>query len=198
MRIIKDGLHYPAEAFRSFHPNVAFVGDVPPVAALEAHGWKILRDDPIPETPGKIAERGPVEWRAGVPYWTWVERDPTPEEVAQKREQLQRKARNAYSEAMRPISAAYPPEEREGWAEQVAAAQEVVTGGQNDLIDALRHPTGETALEMAQRIIAKRAEYLVSYGQVTAARRGVEAQIEAANTLADLEAIDVRAAFGLG
>ena len=135
MRIIKDGLHYPAEAFRSFHPNVAFVGDVPPVA---------------------------------------------------------------YSEAMRPISAAYPPEEREGWAEQVAAAQEVVTGGQNDLIDALRHPTGETALEMAQRIIAKRAEYLVSYGQVTAARRGVEAQIEAANTLADLEAIDVRAAFGLG
>jgi len=61
----------------------------------------------------------------------------------------------------------------------------------------LRAPTGETALDMANRIIAKRGEYLVAYGMVTAARRGLEAQIEAATTKAELDAINVDAAFGL-
>jgi len=73
----------------------------------------------------------------------------------------------------------------------------VLAGGQNDLIDALRQPTGEAAIDMANNIIAKRAEYLVAYGQATAARRALDAQISAATTLPELEAVNVRAAFGL-
>jgi hypothetical protein len=119
------------------------------------------------------------------------------EQVAERKPQLHDAAKSAYSRAMQPISTQYPAEEREGWAEQVAAAQEVLSGGQNNLIDALRAPTGETAQAMAQTIIDKRAMYLVAYGQITSARRGLSAQIEAATTLAELDAIDVNAAFGL-
>lgn len=120
-----------------------------------------------------------------------------PRDIAKVKTDLHTAAKRAYSRAMAPIAAQYPAEEREGWPEQVSAAQEVLAGGQNDLIDALRAPTGETAQEMAQNIIAKRQEYLTAYGQVTSARRAVDAQIEAATTLADLDAIDINAAFGL-
>jgi hypothetical protein len=119
------------------------------------------------------------------------------EQVAERKPQLYDAAKAAYSRAMYPISAQYPAEEREGWAEQVAAAQEVLSGGQNNLIDALRAPTGETAQAMAQNIINKRAQYLVAYGQITSARRGLSAQITAATTLAELDAIDINATFGL-
>lgn len=111
------------------------------------------------------------------------------------RAELHRSAQVAYSHVMLPIAKAYPAEEREGWAEQVEAAQEVLAGGQNDLIDALRAPTGETAQEMAQRIITKRQEYLALYGAATATRRGLDAQIVAATTHAELDAIDVQGAF---
>lgn len=117
--------------------------------------------------------------------------------VTDYRAEVQAKADRTYSRVMSPIAQVYPPEEREGWSEQVAAAQEVLAGGQNDLIDALRSATGETATDMAQRIITKRSEYLTLYGAATAARRGLNAQIAAATTHADLDAIDVIAAFGL-
>ncbi len=169
------------------------------VAAERAHkhGLHPVTVDTKPDAPGQIVELGPIVDRDGLPYRTWTTRDKTPEEVEQDRLRLYRQVIQAYSEAMRPISADYPPEEREGWAEQVAAAQDVLAGDQNDLIDAIRTPTGETALEMAQNIIAKRQEYLLAYGQVTAARRVLDAQIAAATTAAELAAIDVRGGFGL-
>jgi len=120
-----------------------------------------------------------------------------PRNFTEEQARLYSQVKSTYSRVMSPIAKAYPAEEREGWAEQVQAAQEVLAGGQNDLIDALRAPTGETAAEMAQAIIAKRQEYLALYGSVTAARRGLDAQIAAATTLADLDAINVHAAFGI-
>jgi len=167
-------------------------------ADLRDFGYAWGSVDPRPDAPdGQIVEpKEPILEGAFVTV-RWITRDPTPEEIETERVRKYREVIRSYSEAMRPIGSAYPPEEREGWAEQVAAAQEVVTGGQNDLIDALRAPTGETALEMAQRIIAKRGEYLVAYGQVTAARRALDAQIAAATDLADLQSIDVRKGFGL-
>ena len=168
-----------------------------PDARLADEGLHEVTVDPKPDASGQIVELGPIVDRDGLPYRTWTTRDPTPEEVTQKRARLHAAAKAAYSRAMSPISAQYPSEEREGWPEQVAAAQEVLSGGQNDLIDALRAPTNETAQAMAQRIIDKRAAYLVAYGRITAARRALAAQIEAANTLADLDAIDINAAFGL-
>jgi hypothetical protein len=120
--------------------------------------------------------------------------DPTIDEL---RATLNREVNLAYSEAMEPLSKAYPLEEREGWAEQVEAAQEVVAGGQNDLIDTLRGPTGETAMEMAEKILRLRSQYRVMYGELTAARRGLDLQITSATTLNELQIVDVRAGFGL-
>jgi len=76
MRIVKEGdtLHYPANAFRNFHPEVMFSGN-PSVSILENYGWKVLESDPEP-TAGRyeVVQRGTVEWRDGTPYWTWIVR----------------------------------------------------------------------------------------------------------------------------
>lgn len=159
-------------------------------------GLPKVRRLPRPDVkPGETATQNAMpheesgEWVLG---WT-IDR----KTVEETRADLHRLAKSAYSRAMAPIAAQYPPEEREGWQEQVAAAQEVLAGGQNNLIDALRAPTGETAVEMAQAIITKRQQYLTAYGQVTAARRGLSAQIEAATTLAELDSINIDAVFGL-
>ena len=55
----------------------------------------------------------------------------------------------------------------------------------------LRDLTGETALEMANTIIAKRTQYQALYGAMTAKRRFLDEQIGAAAGLSELEAIDV-------
>lgn len=108
---------------------------------------------------------------------------------------MSKAVRKRYSQAMLPISSQYSPEEREGWAEQLAEAQKVIDGGQSNLIDALRSATGETATEMAQTILDKRAQYQALYGAATANRRGLDAQITAALTVADLAAIDIEAGW---
>lgn len=166
-----------------------------PNANLEAEGLFEVTVDPEPTTPGKIIERGPIVERDKRPYQTWTERDPTVDEVEQERKRLHRRKDRAYSDAMRPVSEAYPVEEREGWSEQVRAAQDVKDGKANGLIDKLRGSTGETANDMADRIIALREQYLTVYGTNTAARRGLTAQIDAAPTLADLQSIDIEGAF---
>jgi len=101
-RIIKDGedRHYTVSAFRNFHPEVHFVNN-PSESVLEQYGWKFLREDPKPQTSEfEIAERGPVERRDGVPYWTWTVRAMTADE---QEEYLSRKRSNlrAYKRAFR-------------------------------------------------------------------------------------------------
>lgn len=106
-----------------------------------------------------------------------------------------REVNRAYSEAMRPISEKFPPEEREGWGEQIKGSQSVRGGQADPLIDALRRKTGETAAELADSIAAKRAEYRAVYGHHGGTLRGLRQQIEAATTKAELNAIDVAGAF---
>lgn len=166
-----------------------------PDARLEAEGLFEVETDPRPDAPEKIVEPGPIIEREGRPYQSWTTRDPTPEELERERQRLTRAAHRAYSKTVQQVSQGYPPEEREGWAEQTEAAKEVLAGGRNDLIDALRAPTGETATEMAQNIIDKRSQYLEVYGRVTARRRELDAQISAATTLGELASIDVTAGW---
>ena len=143
--------------------------------------------DPRPE-PG---ENQTVTWGGE----GWTVRDKTADELATEVESLRarmhQQVRDAYSRAMSVISADYPAEEREGWAEQVEAAHDVLAGNSTALIDALRDLTGETALEMANTIIAKRTQYQALYGAMTAKRRFLDEQIGAAAGLSELEAIDV-------
>lgn len=119
----------------------------------------------------------------------------TPAPPVPTAEELLAATRAAYIAAMSVISADYPDEEREGWAEQTAAAQEVIAGGQNDLIDALSAPRGIAALDMANIIMAKRAQYQAVYGAMTANLHRLDALISAAVTVEDLAAIDTSAGW---
>jgi len=168
-----------------------------PDANLEAEGLFEVTVDPKPTTAGKIVEQGPIVEREGRPYQTWTERNPTAEETEQARSRKLRQAQEAYSRAMKPISDAYPIEEREGWFEQVQGAQAVKGGNANPLVDALGANTGETSTEIADKIIALRDQYLTTYGNYTSILRGLRGQINAATTLAELDSINIDASFGL-
>lgn len=100
-----------------------------------------------------------------------------------------------YQQAMSGIAAAYPPEEREGWTEQVEGANAVIGGGSSSLIDALRAATGETAGEMAAVILAKREVYRGLYGAATGRKRALLFQAEAAADVAALSLIDISAGW---
>lgn len=88
MRIVKNGLHYPIEAFQNFHPHVH---GVPSKEILEKYGWQVLLSDPEPTDTSRIHKRGPVEYRNGEPYWTWVSRPKTPDDFENDKA-LERKA----------------------------------------------------------------------------------------------------------
>jgi hypothetical protein len=158
-------------------------------------------DKPDHDSATQVVENNGYTKAGGTYTDAYSVRDKTAAELAddtdEERTRKGREVTRAYSEAMEPLSKAYPAEEREGWAEQVEAAKEVVAGGQNDLIDTLREPTGETAQEMAEKILLLRGQYRVIYGSITAARRGIDLQIASSTTLAELQAVDVRAGFGL-
>lgn len=111
-------------------------------------------------------------------------------ETGAKRSELLSATRQHYRQAMSLISSAYPLEEREGWPEQIEAAKEVIAGGQNQLIETLAQPRGKTPLEMAQTVLAKRAQYQTVYGARTARLHALEAEIKGAPDLASLNLID--------
>lgn len=166
-----------------------------PEARLADEGLHEVTVDPKPDAPGQIVEQGPIVDRKGLPVQTWITRDPTPEEFEQEKSRKLHEVNRAYSEAMKPISDAYPIEEREGWFEQVQAARDVKGGNANPLVDALRKNTGEGAVAISDKIIALRDQYLTVYGQHTGTKRGLIAQVNAATTKAELDAIDVKGAF---
>lgn len=169
------------------------------------------RTNPASFTPEEIAdarfvavdpkpEPGPdqvVSWGGS----DWAVRAKTPEELAQEfaahQADMRQRVRDSYSEAMRPISEAYPLEEREGWPEQIEAAKVVTAGGVSDLIDVLAAPRGLSAAEMAQTILQKQAGYRVIYGTMTANLHRLIGLIEAAVTLADLMSIDAASGWEL-
>lgn len=122
----------------------------------------------------------------------WAARVPTLEDI---RARKKREVNEAYSAAMRPIAEKYPPEEREGWGEQIAAARDVKGGGKPMLIDDLRRNTGESAAQLASEIEAKRAEFLTVYGRHTGTKRGLMKQIQAAVDTEELEAVNIERAF---
>lgn len=178
--------------FRDMQPNRSI-----PDAALEDEGLVPLLSDPKPAELDLIVEPGPIEDRRGKPYLTWVTRAPRAWEIEEQKARLLSIARRAYSRAMSQIKQKYPDEVREGWGEQIKAAEAVqANGGPHPLIENLRARTGETEAEMVAGILVKRDAHLELYGQMTGALRGLEKQIEAAASLSELNAIDIDAAFG--
>jgi len=163
---------------------------VPP-PAYEANGLFEVTVDPEPDAPGRIVDPGPIEDRDGRPVQTWLVRDPAPEEVEAERQARLTRAKRLYRDSMSPISAIYPADERDGWQEQLGAAQEVLAGGTSALVDTLAAVKGVTAAEMAQTIIAKRDQYRALYGAATARLSAARNALTEATTLAEIRAVDI-------
>lgn len=155
-RIIKDGLHYPIEAFRSFHPEVH---GTPSQAVLARYGWQILQYDPEPETaPDQMAERGSVEYRDDVPYWTWTVRDKLPEEYAIQTAEQARKEIVRWIDGMSSqVLDLYPRAVQARWMIEEAAARAVLNGTDTDaqleLITREGAAKGRTPGEHAQAVV---------------------------------------------
>lgn len=185
---------YSLRDLRRDNPHISFPAD-PPAALLAEYGVHEVAETPEPDAPGQVVEDAGLALIDGVPTLQWAVRDATPEEIEQARASKLRQAQWMLRQTMAPISSIYPQEERDGWGEQVEAAQAVLMGGESALIDALAAARGVTAEIMAQTVIDKRDQYRALYGAVVARLGVLRGQIAAATTLADLEAIDVEAGW---
>lgn len=117
-RIAKTGtqVHYPLERFGYLYPEV--IG-TPSVAVLARYGWAFLLSDPEPEvTDTQVAERGPVEWREDVPYWTWAVRTLSAKEIAQQlsNKRADMKLTRGQFAVRAAVVGLITPEEAEAWA----------------------------------------------------------------------------------
>lgn len=103
-----------------------------------------------------------------------------------------------YERRMQAIAAGYPPSERESWPVQTAEAYALLADPQASTpwIDAAASARGLDRLELAQRIVAKDAQYRVYIGTLSGVRQRIEDQIDAArDDTAALQAIDVTAGW---
>ena len=99
-----------------------------------------------------------------------------------------------YERRMQAIAAGYPPSERESWPVQTSEAYSLLADPQASTpwIDAAASARGLDRLELAQRIVAKDAQYRVFSGTLSGVRQRIEDQIDAAgDDQSALKAIDV-------
>src|SRR5699024_6607455 len=93
-----------------------------------------------------------------------------------------------FQAALSPISQQYPPEEREGWREQLteAAAYRADPEASTPTLDAMLStgPEGETKEALVANIEAKRATFQATYGEALGTKR---------SRIAALDAIDLTA-----
>lgn len=183
-RIIKDGLHYPIEVFRSFHPEVH---GTPSPAVLARYGWAFLLSDPEPEvTATQVAERGPVEWREDVPYWTWTVRDKRPEEYPiQTAEDARKEVVRWIDGISAQVLDMYPRAVQARWTIEEAAARAVLNGTDTDaqleLITREGAAKGRTPGEHAQAIIANANKFRAITDQINTLFLATDAALQQAN-----------------
>ena len=132
--------------------------------------------------------------------WTqnWDVYSLTEQEISAKLAELVAENRTAltteYERRMQAIAAGYPPSERESWPVQTSEAYALLADPQASTpwIDAAASARGLDRVELAQRIVAKDAQYRVISGTLSGVRQRIEDQIDAAgDDQAALKAIDV-------
>ena len=99
-----------------------------------------------------------------------------------------------YERRMQAIAEGYPPSERESWPVQTSEAYTLLADSTaaTPWIDAAASARGLDRIELAQRIVAKDAQYRVISGTLSGVRQRIEDQIDAArDDQAALQAIDV-------
>ena len=126
----------------------------------------------------------------------------TPEEIAEfsnligsvSPAQLRTALTAEYERRMQAIAAGYPPSERESWSVQTSEAYALLADDTvaTPWIDATASARGLARIELAQRIVAKDAQYRVYSGTLSGGRQRIEDQIDAAgDDQAALKTIDV-------
>ena len=109
-------------------------------------------------------------------------------------DQLRTALTSEYERRMQAIAAGYPPSERESWPVQTSEAYALLADSMvsTPWIDAAASARGLDRLELAQRIVAKDAQYRVFSGTLSGVRQRIEDQIDAAgDDQAALKVIDV-------
>lgn len=113
------------------------------------------------------------------------------ERLETARDQARTRIRSAYAEAIASVCDPYPAAERETWSEQVEEAVAVQDGSTDaPLLQAIADARGLTLTEIAQRVLAKRATYKAVVGPATGKRQKLEQQIDAAETVEELDGIE--------
>lgn len=185
-RIIKTGtqVHYPLEHFSQLHRNV--IG-TPSAAVLARYGWAFLLSDPEPEvTDTQVAERGPVEWREDVPYWTWTVRDKRPEEYTiQTAEQARKEVVRWIDGISAQVLDMYPRAVQARWMIEEAAARAVLGGTDTDaqleLITREGAAKGRTPGEHAQAIVKNADRFRAITDQINTLFLATDAALQQAN-----------------
>ena len=133
-------------------------------------------------------------------HWTgsWWEAGllstPEPQPLQVSSDQLRTALTAEYERRMQAIAAGYPPSERESWPVQTSEAYALLADPQASTpwIDAASAARGLDRVELAQRIVAKDAQYRVYSGTLSGVRQRIEDQIDAAgDDQAALQVIDV-------
>ena len=129
--------------------------------------------------------------------WTFADGEfapPEPQPAQVTADQLRTALTAEYERRMQAIAAGYPPSERESWPVQTSEAYALLADPQASTpwIDAASSVRGLDRLELAQRIVAKDAQYRVYSGTLSGVRQRIEDQIDAAgDDPAALQVIDV-------
>ena len=157
--------------------------------------------DPFESLPPRSTTDGPSGEPPAGQVWLWVDKwiagevpvqEPLQSQVSS--DQLRTALTAEYERRMQAIAAGYPPSERESWPVQTAEAYALVADPQASTpwIDAASTARGLDRLELAQRIVAKDAQYRVVSGTLSGVRQRIEDQIDAAgDDQAALQAVDV-------
>ena len=119
---------------------------------------------------------------------------PEPQPLQVSSDQLRAALTTEYERRMQAIAAGYPPSERESWPVQTSEAYALLADATapTPWIDAAAAARGLDRVELAQRIVAKDAQYRVYSGTLSGVRQRIEDQIDAAgDDQAALQAIDV-------
>ena len=119
---------------------------------------------------------------------------PEPSGVTVSADQLRTALTAEYERRMQAIAAGYPPSERESWPVQTSEAYVLLADSTapTPWIDAASAARGLDRVELAQRIVAKDAQYRIISGTLSGVRQRIEDQIDAAgDDQAALQAIDV-------
>ena len=129
--------------------------------------------------------------------WTFADgvfARPEPQPAQTTADQLRTALTAEYERRMQAIAAGYPPSERESWPVQTSEAYALLADStvSTPWIDAAASARNIDRIELANRIVAKDAQYRVYSGTLSGVRQRIEDQIDAAgDDQAALQVIDV-------